>query len=65
MAKDLAERVVLKVRNAKIIPQPRSIIENIEDHAKPLLRKKLDARIIHSGTNDISNGTKYKKCTSH
>lgn len=65
MANDLAERVVLEVRNAKIRPQPRSILENIEDHTKRLLRKKLDARIIQSGTNNISNGKKTKKCTSH
>ena len=44
-------------------PQPRYKTEDIKDHIKPILRKKTDAIIIHSETNDVTNNKPTKNET--
>ena len=55
MMKGLAERGISKDHNVKVRPQPGCTTEDKEDHIKPILRKKRDAIIIHSRTNDVAN----------
>ena len=61
MIKGLAERGISKDLNVKVRLQPRFTTENTEHHIKPIFRKNPDATIIHSGTNDITNGKLTKK----
>ena len=61
MIKDLAERGISKDYNVKVRPQPGCAIGDIEDYIKPILCKNPDAIVIHSGTNDITNGKPTKK----
>lgn len=41
--------------NVKVRNHPRATTEDIIDHIKPILRKKPDLLIVHSGTNDLTN----------
>ena len=41
--------------NVKVRNHPGATTEDIIDHIKPILRKKPDLLIVHSGTNDLTN----------
>ena len=41
--------------NVKVRNHPGATTEDIIDHIKPILRKKPDLLIVHSGTNDLNN----------
>ena len=41
--------------NVKVRNHPGATTEDIIDHIKPILRKKTDLLIVHSGTNDLNN----------
>ena len=45
--------------NAKFYPG--AITEYITDHLRPAMRKKPDAIIIHTGTNDLTNDVNTMK----
>ena len=61
MVKSLAERGISEDHNVKVRPQACCTTEDIEDLIKPILRKNPDAIIIHSGTNDATNGKPTKR----
>ena len=41
--------------NVKVRNHPGATTEDIIDHIKPIVRKKTDLLIVHSGTNDLTN----------
>ena len=61
MIKCLAEKGISKDHNVKLRPQPTCATEETEDHIKLILRKNPGTIIIHSGTNDVTNGKTKKK----
>ena len=63
MIKGFAEIGISKNHNVKVRPQPGCTTENTKDHIEPILRKNSDAKIIYSGTNDITNNKPIKNKT--
>eukprot|EP00112_Aurelia_sp_Birch-Aquarium-sp1_P016513 Seg3755.1 transcript_id=Seg3755.1/GoldUCD/mRNA.D3Y31 product="hypothetical protein" protein_id=Seg3755.1/GoldUCD/D3Y31 len=51
----IKDRGLSKKHNAKVRAQPGATTQDMEDHIKPLLRKKPDMVILHCGTNDLTN----------
>ena len=58
------EELSSKKNNVKIITHTRSITEDMLDYIKPVARRKPDTLIIHTGTNDLTNGVNTMKKVS-
>ena len=43
-----------KKKNVEVITHPGSTTEDILDYIKPVVRKKPDTLIFHTGTNDLT-----------
>ena len=50
-----------KMNNVKVITHPGSTTEDMLDYIKPNARRKPDALIIHTGTNDLTNSVNTMK----
>ena len=50
-----------KKNNVKVITHPGSRTEDMLDYIKPVVRKKPDTIIFHTGTNDLTNGVNTMK----
>ena len=55
------EKLSSKKNNVKVITHPGSTTEEMLDYIKQIARKKPDTLIIHTGTNDLSNGVNTMK----
>ena len=55
------EELSSKKNNVKVITHPRSTIEDVLDYIKPTAQRKPDTLIIHTGTNDLTNGVNTMK----
>ena len=55
------EELSSKKNNVKVITHPGSTTEDMLDYIKSIARRKLDTLIIHSGTNDLTNGVNTRK----
>ena len=47
---------ISKKNHIKIKTNPGVSTEGINDYTKPSIRKKPDCSLVHSGTNDLTNG---------
>ena len=57
------EELSSKKDNVKVITQQGSTTEDLLNYIKPIARRKPDTSIIHTGTNDPTNGiNSMKKC---
>ena len=65
IVKHLTGPGISKKNNIKIKTNPGATTEDIIDYIKPSIRKKPDFLLVHSGTNDLTNGintmTKIRK----
>ena len=65
IVKHLTGPGISKKNHIKIKTNPGATTEDIIDYIKPSIRKKPDFLLVHSGTNDLSNGinimTKIRK----
>ena len=65
IVKHLTGPGISKKNNIKIKTNPGATTKVIIDYIKPSIRKKLDLLLVHSGTNDLTNGintmTKIRK----
>ena len=50
-----------KKNNVKVITHAGSTTEDMLDYIKPIARRKPDTLIIHTGTNDLTNGVNTMK----
>ena len=55
------EELCSKKSNVKVITHPGSTIEDVLDYIKPIAQRKPDTLIIHTGTNDLTNGVNTMK----
>ena len=55
------EELSSKNNNVKVIAHPGSTTEETLDYIKPIARRKPDTLIIHTGTNDLTNGVNTMK----
>ena len=55
------EELSSKKNNVKVITHPGSTTEDMLDYIKPIARRKPDTLIIHTGTNDLTNGVNTMK----
>ena len=55
------EELSSKNNNVKVITHPGSTTEEMLDYIKPIARRKPDTLIIHTGTNDLTNGVNTMK----
>ena len=55
------EKLSSKKNNVKVITHPGSTTKDMLDYIKQIARKKPDTLIIHTGTNDLSNGVNTMK----
>ena len=55
------EKLSSKKNNVKVITHPGSTTKDMLDYIKQIARKKPDILIIHTGTNDLSNGVNTMK----
>ena len=55
------EELSSKKNNVKVITHLGSTTEDMLDYIKSIARRKLDTLIIHSGTNDLTNGVNTRK----
>ena len=56
MIKHLTGPGISKKNYIKIKTNPGATTEDIIDYIKPSIRKKPDFLLVHSGTNDLTNG---------
>ena len=65
IVKHLTGPGISKKSNINIKTNPGATTEDITDYIKPSVRKKPDFLLVHSGTNDLTNGintmTKIRK----
>ena len=55
------EELSSKKNNFKVITHPGSTTEDMFDYIKPIARRKPDTLIIHTATNDLTNGVNTMK----
>ena len=55
------EELSSKKNNVKVITHPGSTNEDMLDYIKSITRRKPDTLIIHSGTNDLTDGVNTRK----
>ena len=55
------ENVSSKNYEVKVAAHPGSTTEDLIDYIKPVVRKKTDFLVIHTGTNDLTNGVNTMK----
>ena len=55
------EELTSKKNNVKVITHDGSTTEDMLDYIKPIARRKPDTLIIHTGTNDLTNGVNTMK----
>ena len=55
------EELSSKKNNVKVITHPGSTTEYMLDYIKPIARRKSNTLIIHTGTNDLTNGVNTMK----
>ena len=49
------EELSSKQNNIKVLTHPGSTAADMIDYIKPIVRRKPDALVIHTGTNDMKN----------
>ena len=49
------EELSSKQNNIKVLTHPGSTTADMIDYIKPIVRRKPDAQVIHTGTNDMKN----------
>ena len=49
------EELSSKQNNVKVLTHPGSTTADMVDYIKPIVRRKPDALVIHTGTNDMTN----------
>ena len=49
------EELSSKQNNVKVLTHPGAATVDMVDYIKPIVRRKPDALVIHSGTNDMTN----------
>ena len=61
------EELSSRHHNARVLSHPGATTDDMLDYVKPIVRKKPDYLLIHTGTNDLTNGVntmkKVKKLT--
>ena len=55
------EELTSKKNNVKVITHDGSTTEDMLDYIKPIARRKPDTLILHTGTNDLTNGVNTMK----
>ena len=55
------EELPSKKNNVKVVTHPGSTTKDMPDYIKPIARRKPDTLIIHTGTNDPTNGVNTMK----
>ena len=55
------ENLSSKNYEVKVAAHPRSATEDLIDYIQPAVRKKTDFLVIHTGTNDLTNGVNTTK----
>ena len=55
------EELSSKNNNVKVVTHPGSTTEEMLDYIKPIARRKSNTLIIHTGTNDLTNGVNTMK----
>ena len=55
------EELSSKKNNVKVITHPGSTTEDVLDYIKPIAGRKPNTLIIHTGTNDLTNGVNTMK----